>query len=114
MRLLFDENLSRRLVGLLADLYPDSRHVTSCGLGSALDETVFRFAGDEGYVLVTQDKDFAELSALRGFPPKVVWLRAHNVRTDGLAEILRQHHAALQSLVGDPTKSLLVLYGSTS
>ena len=109
MKLLFDENLSRRLVPMLATEYPESAHVVACGLGAALDDVVFRFAGDRGYVLVSQDRDFSELSALHGAPPKVVWLRAHKLATRQIAEVLRRHRLALQAMVDDPTKSLLVL-----
>jgi predicted nuclease of predicted toxin-antitoxin system len=37
MKLLFDENLSPKLVGLLDDLYPNSVHVRDVGLKSADD-----------------------------------------------------------------------------
>ena len=35
--LLFDQNLSPRLVDHLADIYPDSVHVSSLRLGDAMD-----------------------------------------------------------------------------
>ena len=38
MKLLFDENLSRRLVALLADMYPDSTHVALVALERAGDD----------------------------------------------------------------------------
>lgn len=41
MRLLFDENLSRELVRLLNDIFPDALHVTSEGLGSRPDLDVW-------------------------------------------------------------------------
>ena len=40
MKLLFDQNLSPRLVHLLADLYPGSTHVRDVGLGEADDVTI--------------------------------------------------------------------------
>lgn len=110
MKLLFDENLSRRLVQLLKDVFPDSAHVVQLGLGTELDEKVFRFAGNEGFVLVTQDRDFAELSAVHGAPPKVVWIRVHNGTTRRIADLLRQQRAVLQALVEDPTKAMLILH----
>lgn len=36
MKLLFDENLAARLVGDLADIYPDSAHVSALGLGGVI------------------------------------------------------------------------------
>lgn len=110
MKLLFDENLSRRLVQLLQDVYPDSAHVVPEGLGTTLDENVFRFAGRHDFVLVTQDRDFAELSAVHGAPPKVVWIRARNGASHPIAELLRRHQATLRAFVDDPTKAMLILH----
>jgi hypothetical protein len=36
VKLLFDESLSRKLVGRLAELYPESAHVTEADLLGAL------------------------------------------------------------------------------
>lgn len=74
MKLLFDQNLSPRLVNSLADLYPDSNHVASLGLGSATDQVVWNHAQLNDFVIVTKDADFNELSVVFGFPPKVIWL----------------------------------------
>jgi predicted nuclease of predicted toxin-antitoxin system len=49
MSLLFDQNLSRRLVGLLVAEYPGSEHVQSAGLLGAGDLTVWRYAAALGY-----------------------------------------------------------------
>jgi hypothetical protein len=43
MSLLFDQNLSRRLVGLLAAEYPGSEHVAGAGLMGADDLTVWKY-----------------------------------------------------------------------
>lgn len=37
MKLLFDQNLSRRLVRMFTIEYPDSKHVTHLGLDTATD-----------------------------------------------------------------------------
>jgi predicted nuclease of predicted toxin-antitoxin system len=37
VRLLFDQNLSRRLVGMLRDAFPDSVHVVDVELDTATD-----------------------------------------------------------------------------
>lgn len=66
MKLLFDENLAPRLVGLLNDLFPDSRHVRDVGLASAADVTVWDFAKADGFAIVSKDADFRQLSFLYG------------------------------------------------
>lgn len=41
MKLLFDHNLSPRLVNRLADIYPASQHVFLIGLDQAEEQTVW-------------------------------------------------------------------------
>lgn len=41
MKLLFDQNLSPRLVANLADLFPSSAHVEVVGLGKEIDRLVW-------------------------------------------------------------------------
>ena len=65
MKLLFDANLSPKLVGRLADLFPDSLHVFDTGLVRfTSDEVIWEYAGDHGFVIVTAGADFLELAAL--------------------------------------------------
>ena len=44
MKLLFDQNLSRRLVGFLAVVFPESTPVALIGLGTASDADVWDYA----------------------------------------------------------------------
>lgn len=98
MKLLFDQNLSFRLVGLLEDLYPESRHVGSIGLDSASDITIFEYAGSHGFAIVTLDRDFAALSTLRGTLPHIVWMRCGNQPTRVAERLLRLHAPVIDSL----------------
>jgi predicted nuclease of predicted toxin-antitoxin system len=41
MKLLFDQNIASRLVGLLNNLYPDSQHLSQLGMESAGDTAVW-------------------------------------------------------------------------
>ena len=75
MKLLFDENLSRRLIARLADLFPESSHVVLEGLMQNPDIAVWEYVKVRGFAIVTADADFYELSTTFGPPPKVIWLR---------------------------------------
>jgi predicted nuclease of predicted toxin-antitoxin system len=75
MKLLFDQNLSPRLVNRLADLHPDSQHVSFIGLDQADDRGVWTYANQYNFTVVTRDSDFGELTVLKEFPPKVIWIR---------------------------------------
>jgi len=55
MKLLFDENLSPRLVTALSDLFPESAHVDRLGLGSEPDPVIWEYAKTHGYILVSNE-----------------------------------------------------------
>lgn len=59
MKLLFDQNLSRKLVNRLADTYPNSSYIQFHQLAEADDNEVWAFAKNNGFCIVTQDADFA-------------------------------------------------------
>ncbi len=96
MKLLLDENLSRRLVPLLADAYPGTSQVVLLGLESALDSVVWQTAKDQGFVIVTRDVDFAERSLVWGQPPKVIWLRTPNPSKGTTLKILLEHRPMIE------------------
>ncbi len=110
MKLLFDQNLSPRLVERLSDLYPDSVHVQAVGLDRALDKVVWEYARQHGFIIVTKDVDFSELGVLFGFPPKVVWVRRGNCSTRDVETMLRQDYEVVESLSGDPNSGILMLF----
>src|SRR5437868_14795033 len=109
MRLLFDENLSPRLVGLLAAEFPGSEHVRNVGLAAAPDPAVWSYAATQGLVIVSKDSDFQHRALLLGHPPKVVWVRLGNCSTAAVAALLRARQADLVAFEADPTASLLAL-----
>jgi len=84
VKLLFDENLSHRLVDDLAALCPESTHVRSVGLARANDSTIWRYAQEHGFCIVTQDSDFVERALAQGTPPPVICLRLGNTSTHNL------------------------------
>ena len=109
MKLLLDHNLSPRLVSLLRDLYPSSVHVREVGLQAAIDETVWNYARDHGFVIVSKDVDFHQRSLVLGAPPKFVWIRLGNCSTDDILSLLRGHHPKVLAFESDQDAAFLVL-----
>lgn len=109
MRLLLDQNLSSRLPARLGMAYPGMLHVADLGLSMAADEEVWAAALREGCMLVTKDSDFVDLQVLRGFPPKVLWLRLGNCTTARIEEVLRGHVRDIQGFSTDAEAGLLAL-----
>ncbi len=108
-RLLLDQNLSPRLVRLLQDAYPHSAHVSSLGLDRAPDAVVWKAALDGGFVLVSKDADFPEMAAVRGTPPRVLWLRHGNASTQDTEALLRASAGTVEAFIVDPGASVLRL-----
>ncbi len=75
MKLLLDENISRRLVPFLQAEFPHSSQVALIGLERATDLEIWSHARQHGYVIVTRGADFEELSTIHGCPPRVLWIR---------------------------------------
>lgn len=61
MKLLFDENLSHKLVARLSELYPGSVHVVAVNLLERPDREIWNFAQTNGFTIVTSDADFMNL-----------------------------------------------------
>jgi predicted nuclease of predicted toxin-antitoxin system len=109
MKLLFDQNLSPRLVRRLADIYPDSAHVREVGLRDAEDSAIWDYAKLNGFAIVSKDSDFQQRSLLYGSPPKFIWLRAGNCPVKVVEDLLRQHSVAIHTFGLDDTKAHLML-----
>lgn len=109
MRLLFDQNLSRRLLAMVAAEYPGSEHVAGAGLLNADDQTIWKYSASHDLILVSRDSDLRHLALLHGPPPKVIWLRVGNARTAAVAALLRARLADVQAFAADPALALLVL-----
>jgi predicted nuclease of predicted toxin-antitoxin system len=110
VKLLFDHNLSHKLVARLTDLYADSTHTRFVNLARAGDSELWFYARTRGYVIVTKDEDYAELAVLRGAPPKVVWLRIGNCSTSAVEQTLRKYAQAIRELLADEERIILELF----
>jgi len=110
MKLLLDEKLSRRLVPFLQHDYPGSNQVVLLGMESASDKEVWQKARDEGYVIVTRDADFQELSLVWGQPPKVIRLKTLNQsRATTLKMLIENRDAIAEALVSNDLASVEIV-----
>ena len=59
------------------------------------DDTIWEYAKEQGFVVVTKDVDFRRLSEISGQPPKVVLITLANGPTAEVETLLRERHADL-------------------
>ena len=97
MKLLLDENLSRRVLPFLLETYPESNQIALLGMQQSSDLDVWRYAGERGYVLVTHDADFYDLSLTRGAPPSVIWLRSGNADKSQIITMLLERRDEIEA-----------------
>ena len=89
MKLLFDQNIWFRVAKNIQEIFLGAQHVSDLRLEGVNDIVIWSFAKSNGYCIVTFDFDFIDLSTLKGFPQKIIWLRLGNSTTDKLIARLR-------------------------
>jgi predicted nuclease of predicted toxin-antitoxin system len=110
MKFVFDQNISHRILKLLPDLYADSVSVKNEALLNASDAEIWDYAKKHERTIITQDADFNDLNALRGFPPKIIWIRAGNLKTTEVAEILSGHVEVIEEFVHNQTHGCFEIF----
>ncbi len=66
------------------------------------DLTIWEYAREHGYIIATQDSDFADFNRLRGAPPKILWLRCGNQTVTEIERRIRTYFPRIQFLETDP------------
>ena len=110
MKLLLDHHLSHKLVRKLADVFPDSTQTRLLGLGTAEDNVIWQHAKLHGFLVVTLDADYYDISLVSGHPPKLFWLRCGNQTTAFIEALRRNHHAKIVEFEKDLTTGCLEIY----
>ena len=62
MKLLFDQNISHRLISLIQDILPEARQVRQMGLENSSDKQIWEYAKEHDFTIVTFDDDFYDFS----------------------------------------------------
>jgi len=103
MKLLFDQNISFRLISKVKHLHPDAIQVREAGLENLKDIEIWQYAKQNGYTIVTFDADFYEISLLKGHPPKILWLRTGNTSTDNLVRLIEENYELISEFILNDT-----------
>lgn len=110
MKLLFDQNISFRLVKMISDIFPEAKQIRELGLENFTDRQIWNFAKENEYTIISFDSDFFDLSNLFGIPPKIIWLRTGNRKTSDLAKlILSRSELIIEFLTNHDYKELACL-----
>jgi len=109
VKLLVDQNLSRKLPSQLADLYPGSVHVRELQMTRAADTAIWDYAKVNGFVIVTKDAWFYQRSLVAGHPPKIIWIHTGNCPARRIEGLLRRNAIRIQQFAEEEFVAYLTL-----
>ena len=109
MKLLFDHNLSQRLSARLHDLFPGSLHIREMLARRTPDESIWFYAKDNEFVVVSKDSDYRDLSIRLGYPPKLIWIRTGNSPNAIVETLLRDLCDEIVAFEQDPARGIIKL-----
>ncbi|MHA3788915.1 DUF5615 family PIN-like protein [Flavobacterium hauense] len=99
MKILFDQNISFRIVTRISKIFPEAKQVRQLNIEGYSDIGIWNFAKENEYTIITFDADFFDISSIKGHPPKIVWLRFGNTTTNYLAEILNSKAEIIKDFI---------------
>lgn len=109
MKLLLDENLSRRLVPALQARFSGSSQVSLLGLERSTDLQLCDYAAQHGFVICSKDDDFQRLVAARGYRPRLIHLAMGNTSNDAALSSLLAAADPLHQAFDDPATGVVVI-----
>ena len=101
MKLLLDENISRRIVPALNPLFLGTSHISLLGLDRYSDQAIWEYA---------KDHDFIDLQSLYGFPPKLIILLLGNSSNDDVLNALRASSSEIITALTDVETGYIEIY----
>ena len=110
IRLLLDQNISFRVLKQLKSNLPNTVGVQEVGLLNADDYEIWEYARQNDYVVVTFDKDIPMIGSVKGFPPKIIWLRTGNMSNQALVNLLLNRLDEFIDFNNRQSKGCLLVY----
>ena len=111
MNLLFDANISWRIIKILREHFTTVSHANEINLSQpAKDIEIWNFCKNHNFIIITHDDDFEKLALTKGFPPKVIILKTFNKSTVELANLIINKKEVIESFIFNEEQSILEIY----
>jgi predicted nuclease of predicted toxin-antitoxin system len=109
VKLLLDENLSRKLVPALQARFPGTSQVVLLGLQRSTDADLCDYADKHGFVICSKDEDFQQLVASRRYRPKLVRITLGNAGNEQVLSALLSAADQLEISLAQPDVGVVVI-----
>ena len=111
MKILIDQNISFRIIPLLALHFPAIDHVKSFDMEHSNDFEIYMFARNKKFLaILTLDEDFNHLQLMHATPPKIIWIRGKNSTTAVLANIINENIEQIKAFLIDSEVDCLEIW----
>ena len=107
MSFLLDQNISFRVTVLLSEVFENMKHVKQLGLIDASDLEIWQYAKANKFTIVTFDSDFIDFAIMKGYPPKIIWLRFGNASNLKIANKLISNTNVIGDFIANPEIAFL-------
>ena len=107
MKLLFDQNISYKILKKIPDSFKNSSHIKYENLINATDLEIWNYARSNEFTIVTFDADFDDLRLLHGFPPKIIWIRTGNISNNHIVKLLENYQFDIFDFINDTESGCL-------
>lgn len=110
MKILLDENISLRIEKYLNIDLDKIIHVANISNSRLNDYEIWNYAKLNDCIILTHDSDFVDLVTLRGFHPKIIWLRTGDIGKLDLATIINENMYKITSFYDDKELGILEIH----
>ena len=105
--LLLDENISYRITKDLSSSFSGIKHVKDFLNYGSSDDEVWQTALANNLTIVSFDADYEDIITLRGFPPKIIWLRFGNSSNQTITKILLFYKSVIIDFINNDSLGIL-------
>ena len=109
MKLLIDQNISKRIIDSINDTFSDSIHVNSIADTTNTDNELWDYAIKNNFILVTTDSDFFNHCIVSEQSPKIILVQGEVITSNKMEWALRVNQVAIEQFIAeDPANCLTI------
>lgn len=107
MKLLIDQNISKRIIDSITDIFPGSIHVKNAKLSNFSDLEVWNFAQKNDLILVSTDPEVFDRCVLSSNSPKTIYVVSETITTNKMEWALRINQSSIEKFYNEDPASCL-------
>ncbi len=109
MKLLIDQNISRRIIESINDIFSDSMHVNSMDSTTKTDIDLWDFAIKNEFCLVTTDSDYFNHCIISEESPKIIYVQGEVITSNKMEWTLRVNQEAIEQFITEDSANCLTI-----